>query len=92
MPNSLIEAMSLGLTCISTDCPCGGPRDLITDGINGLLIPVGDKKALTEAIVKVLENETFANNLGEAATKVQKRFAPDVANAMWKEYFDRIMK
>lgn len=92
MPNSLIEAMSLGLTCISTDCPCGGPRDLITDGINGLLIPVGDKKALTDAIVKVLENETFANNLGEAATKVQKRFAPDVANAMWKEYFDRIMR
>ncbi len=92
MPNSLIEAMSLGLACISTDCPCGGPRDLITDGINGLLVPVGDKKAMGEAMVKVLENETFANNLGIAATKVQKRFAPDVANDMWKEYFDNLMR
>ncbi len=89
MPNSLIEAMSLGLACISTDCPCGGPRDLITDGINGLLIPVGDKKALAEAIVKVLSNDNLAENLGEAATRVQKKFAPDVANAEWKEYFER---
>ncbi len=91
MPNSLIEAMSLGLACISTDCPCGGPRDLIKDDINGLLVPVGDVTAMKDAIVKVLENDAYANNLGIAATKVQKRFAPDVANAMWKEYFDEIM-
>ena len=92
MPNSLIEAMSLGIACISTDCPCGGPRDLIKDGVNGLLVPVGDVKALTEAMVKVLESDELANRLGEAATKVQERFAPDVANAMWKEYIDRIIK
>lgn len=91
MPNSLIEAMSLGLACISTDCPCGGPRDLIEDGVNGLLIPVGDVKALTDAMVKVLESDELANRLGEAATKVQERFAPDIANAMWKEYFDKIV-
>ncbi len=88
MPNSLIEAMSLGIACISTDCPCGGPRDLITDGVNGLLIPVHDKKALTKAILKVLDNDTLAENLGKAATKVQNKFAPDVANAAWKEYFE----
>ncbi|MBE5822936.1 MAG: glycosyltransferase family 4 protein [Butyrivibrio sp.] len=91
MPNSLIEAMSLGLACISTDCPCGGPRDLIEDGVNGLLIPVGDVKALTDAMVKVLESDELANRLGKAATKVQERFAPDIANAMWKEYFDKIV-
>ncbi len=92
MPNSLIEAMSLGLACISTDCPCGGPRDLITDGINGLLIPVRDKEAMTAAMIKVMENDNFVDKLGEAATRVQKRFAPDVANAMWKDYFDRILR
>ena len=91
MPNSLIEAMSLGLACISTDCPCGGPRDLIRDGVNGLLVPVGDVQAMTKAIVRVLENESFANDLGIAATEVQKRFAPDVASAMWKEYFEKVM-
>ncbi len=91
MPNSLIEAMSLGLPCISTDCPCGGPKDLIENEINGILVPVGDKKAMGEAMVKVLENETFANNLGIAATRVQKKFAPEVANATWMEYIDGII-
>ncbi len=92
MPNSLIEAMCLGIACISTDCPCGGPRDLIVDGVNGLLVPVQDKKALTQAMVKLLENDVLANNLGEAATKLQRRFAPDVSNAMWRDYFERIMR
>ncbi|WP_197026910.1 glycosyltransferase [Butyrivibrio sp. FCS014] len=91
MPNSLIEAMSLGVACISTDCPCGGPRDLITDGVNGLLVPVQDKKALTEAIVKILENDVLAENLGIAATRVQRTYAPDVANAAWKQYMDSVI-
>ena len=46
MPNVLLEAMSLGLACISTDCPCGGPADLIEHGVNGLLPPVGDIDAM----------------------------------------------
>ena len=91
MPNSLIEAMSLGLACISTDCPCGGPRDLIEDNVNGLLIPVGDTGALTDALIRLLESEELCNRLGIAATKVQERFAPDVANAKWKEYLEEII-
>ena len=92
MPNSLIEAMSLGLACISTDCPCGGPKDLIEDGVNGLLIPVGDKEALTEALLKLMESEELCKCMGEEATKVQERFAPDVANAKWKEYIEGIIE
>lgn len=44
MPNALIEAMCMGMPVISTDCPSGGPKELITDGINGILIPVNDLK------------------------------------------------
>ena len=45
MPNALLEAMSLGLACIATDCPCGGPRELIRDGVNGFLVPVGSAES-----------------------------------------------
>ncbi len=91
MPNSLIEAMSLGLACISSDCPCGGPRDLIDDGVNGLLVPVGDAAALTDAMVKLMENQELCDSLGTEASKVRERFAPEVANAIWKEYLEKIM-
>jgi glycosyltransferase involved in cell wall biosynthesis len=92
MPNSLIEAMSLGLACISTDCPCGGPADLIQDEFNGLLVPVGDTQAMAGAIRKLLENRTLAENLGISASKLQNKYAPENVNRMWKEYLDSIMK
>ena len=91
MPNSLIEAMSLGLACISTDCPCGGPKDLIQDGENGLLVPVGDKDAMAQAIYKLLEDKELADRIGKEAAKIQEKCSPEVTNEMWKKYFDKII-
>ncbi|RKM59625.1 glycosyltransferase family 4 protein [Butyrivibrio sp. XB500-5] len=91
MPNSLIEAMSLGLACISTDCPCGGPKDLINDGENGLLVPVGDKDAMAQAIRKLLEDKELADRIGTEAAKIQEKCSPEVTNEMWKKYFDKII-
>lgn len=92
MPNSLIEAMSLGLACISTDCPCGGPSDLIKDEYNGLLVPVGDTKAMTNAISKLLENRTLTENIGIQASKIQNKYAPETVNKMWKDYLESILR
>ncbi len=86
MPNSLIEAMSLGLPCISSDCPCGGPKDLIVDGENGILVPVRDKDALKKAILQLLKDPSYADKLGANATKVQEKYSPQKVNRMWEEY------
>ena len=52
MPNALMEAMTLGTVCISTNCRTG-PKDLIDDGQNGFLVSVNDEKELTNAILNV---------------------------------------
>ena len=91
MPNALIEAMALGLPCISTDCPCGGPRDLITDGVNGLLVPVDDKEALKEAMKKILSDKEYADRLGKIASKVQAKYEPKASNEKWEQYFEQIL-
>ncbi len=90
MPNSLIEAMALGIPCISTDCPCGGPADLIQDGVNGLLVPVDDEKAMAKAMLRILRDKSFAENLGANAYRIQDKYRPEVTNQKWKEYFESL--
>lgn len=68
MPNSLMEAMAVGLPCISTDCPTG-PSDLIQNAMNGYLIPVGDENALVESINRIVSNPDIAVALGKEARK-----------------------
>lgn len=90
MPNALIEAMVLGLAVISTDCPCGGPRDLIMSGENGILIPVDDTKALTEELKHLMEDEQLREKLAQNAVKLIDKVRPEFINAQWEEYLKKI--
>ncbi len=95
MPNALIEAMTLGLVGISTDCPCGGPRDIISDGEDGILIPMGTDAEMEEALVsaldKVMGDDNLASKMSENALKTRDRYNPERINGMWKEYFEKVM-
>jgi len=79
MPNSLMEAMAVGLPCISTDCPTG-PSDLIDSEINGVLIPVGNEEALVNAINNMINNPKEACLMGKRAKeKMKSNYAADVS-------------
>lgn len=95
MPNALIEAMSLGLVCISTDCPCGGPGDLIDDNVNGLLVPMGGDEEMAEslakALSKVIRNRELASDISREAVKVRESYSPEKINQMWENYFNDII-
>ncbi len=92
MPNALIEAMVSGLAAISTDCPCGGPAELIENGINGILIPVDDEKALTEALDKLLSDEEYRVRISNEAKKLIDKVHPDIVNRKWLEYIESTRK
>ena len=83
MPNALMEAMALGLTCISTDCPVGGPRSLIKTGENGIIIPVNDIEKLKDALKYVIENSEVAKDLGKSAELIKNKLSPQKIYGEW---------
>lgn len=86
MPNTLVEAMVLGLTVISTDCPCGGPAEIIENKVNGLLTPVNDEKALAENLHFVLNNLQKADEMGKAAAITGEIYRPERICLEWENY------
>ena len=92
MPNALMEAMALGLPVISTDCPCGGPKFLIDNGKNGILVKVKDVEAMSKAILKVLENKNYADYLSMNASKIAETLNPTKINNEWKKIIEKIGK
>lgn len=91
MPNALLEAMTLGLPVAATDCPCGGPRTVIEHEENGLLLPVGDEQAMTDAINRLIEDREFAERLGDNARKISERINENAVLSQWKEYVEEVI-
>lgn len=90
MPNALIEAMVLGLPVIATDCPCGGPRDLIEDGVNGILTPVGDVDKMKENLQHILNDLQNALHMGQTARKSTAIYREKIVYREWMEYLLKI--
>ncbi|MCD7726106.1 MAG: glycosyltransferase [Clostridiales bacterium] len=90
--NALIEALATGLGVIATDVPSGGTAELMEDGVNGLVIPAGDQKALEQAMDRMLGDPAYLERLGREAATIQKRLAPEQVNRLWRKYFETVME
>lgn len=87
MPNALMEAMAMGLPCISTDCPCGGPAFLIDDMHNGILVSIRDQEAIAKAMIKLAEDENLRLELGKNAQLIVNELNTEVICKKWYEFF-----
>ena len=72
--NSMLEALGMGVPTIATDCPVGGARMVIQNGVNGLLVPVKDANALYNAMKRIIEDKNFMEMISKEATKILKKY------------------
>jgi glycosyltransferase involved in cell wall biosynthesis len=80
----LAEAMACGLPCLSYDCKVG-PSEIIRDGADGVLVPVGDEEAFSAAMLRLAEDEAERRRLSAACPQVLARFSEAVIQPRWVE-------
>lgn len=85
-PNALVEAMAAGLPAIAADCP-SGPRDIITSGVDGLLVPPEDVTALHLAMESLMLEPAAAAKFGVQARRVLERFSLQTVGREWEQVF-----
>ena len=87
----IVEAMECGLPVVSYQCPCG-PQDIITGGIDGFLVPVGDEIMMAERICTLIEDEELRRNMGAAAKEKAKRYHIEKITQQWMRLFEDVVE
>lgn len=86
-PMVLLEAMAFGVPCISFKCPTG-PAHIIQNEIDGILIEKNNIDAMSDAIIKLIENVEKRKSLGANAYENVKRFSPENVYLLWEKLFE----
>jgi len=88
---AIAEAMACALPVVSFDCPTG-PRDIIENGKNGFLVPVGDEAQFVEKVIHLMRDEKLRKRMGMYARKSVEKFLPDRIAVMWEDLFKSLRR
>ena len=83
-PTVILEAFSFGIPAISFDCPTG-PRNIITEGKDGYLIPQGNVMAMAEKIEMLLNKNEILKTMSKAAHKTSEEYKPEMIYPQWRQ-------
>ena len=86
----IVEAMACGLPVVAFDCPCG-PRSIISDGEDGLLVENGNVEALADALSRLMGDEVLRQSMAEKAIVNVKRFEIETIANQWLHVFNNVM-
>lgn len=87
----LVEAMSCGLPVVSFACPCG-PRDIVADGEDGLLVENGNVEKLAEAMIRLMQDDELRRRMSASAQVHVQRFQMETLAETWKRVFDSLYR
>jgi glycosyltransferase involved in cell wall biosynthesis len=90
-PLILLEAMGKGLPVVSFDCPTG-PREVIRDHRNGILVPPADIDALAGAMRELMADETLRRRLGAEAPDTARNYTIEAIGPRWERLFDELRR
>jgi glycosyltransferase involved in cell wall biosynthesis len=89
LPLVLLEAQACGLPIVSFNCDTG-PRDVVTDGIDGFLIDPYEINTVTAKIIRLIEDENLRTIFSANARKNAARFSPEIICAKWQQLFEEM--
>ncbi len=91
LPMVLLEANACGVPAVSFACK-SGPKDIITDGENGFLVPQDDIETFADRVCQMIENEDLRKEMGGAARKnIEEHFSEEVVMKQWEELFKELV-
>jgi glycosyltransferase involved in cell wall biosynthesis len=89
LPMVLLEAMSCGLPIISFDCKCG-PKDVITDSVDGFLVKEGDIHEFADKILCLIDHQELRRSMGKNAKLKSMQFSEEIIMRKWVKMFKEI--
>ena len=88
-PMVMIEAMACGLPVVTFDYKCG-PRDIVRDGVNGLLVKEGDIAGLARAMERLMADAPLRRQMSKEARRVVRTYSEDAVMARWIQLFQNL--
>lgn len=85
----LIEAMSFGIPCVAFNCNYG-PSDIISNGVDGILVETGNINDLAQKIIFLIGNQGARFSMGSKALENVQRFLPESIMEQWDELFNSL--
>lgn len=89
-PMVVLEAIECGLPVVTFDCPYG-PGDILTDGVDGYVVPMGNDELYEKRIIELMNDAEKRKRMGKNASEKAKKYDVNEVMASWQALYDNLI-